>query len=179
MLLGNPHTSFFATHAGKTKTLGNENSLPEVETTYDLKRLDRVQEEGRQYLIIPIVKNPELALKSILLRNKDTGEHKIVESRKVFAQYGRILEFPEAEWDLLHEVSGYARNRNQDQDWGAYILPQNLSEGERVYIPDLIEDFVATRFWGSVYPAGDAEAIWTGTELEIDHSAYNKFIMIG
>ena len=179
MFVGNPHVSPFASYAGETKTLGNENHLPEIETTYDFKRLDRANKEGLHYLIIPIVKNPELVLTSILLRNKDTGKHTTVESRKVFAQYGRILEYPETEWDLLHKVSGYARNRNQTQDWGAYVLPRILSKGERVYIPSLIEDVVAARFWGAVYPANDAEAVWTGTELEIDHSAYDKFIMIG
>ena len=56
---------------------------------------------------------------------------------------------------------------------------KTIKLGDRVYIEDLIEDIVAGAFWGSVSPAVDAEAIWNGSTLQIDHSAFDRFEKIG
>ena len=142
--------------------------------------MNRAQEKGLDCLIIPIVKNPELELSSLLLKNIKTKEFKSVQSRAVITQYGRgVLEYPEDEWELVQEVFGYGRNRDQSQNWGAYTIPEVLKIDQPVYIPDLIEDIVATGFWYTVWPAGDAIATWDGIKLEIDKQQYLRFQMIG
>lgn len=168
-----------STHAGEPKFIGNKDGLLEIETTYDYSRLNRAREKGLDCLIIPIIKNPELELSSLLLKNIETKEFESVPSRKVFAQYGHVRWYPEDEWELVQEVFGYGRNRDQFQNWGAYIIPEVLKIDQPVYIPDLIEDIVATAFWGTVWPAGDAIATWDGIKLEIDKQQYRRFQMIG
>ena len=109
-----------SSYAGEPKFIGNRDRLLEIETTYDYNRLNRAQEKGLDCLIIPIVKNPELELSSLLLKNIKTKEFKSVQSRAVITQYGRgVLEYPEDEWQLVQEVFGYGRNRDQSQNWGA------------------------------------------------------------
>ena len=168
-----------STHAGEPKFIGNKDRLLEIETTYSLHRLHRAQEEGLNCLIIPIVKNPKLELSSLLLKNIETKEFESVPSRAFHAQYARFLEYPEDEWELVQEVFGYGRNRVQSQNWGAYIIPEVLEIDQPVYIPDLIEDIVATGFWYTVWPAGDAIATWDGEKLKIDEQQYRRFEMIG
>ncbi len=57
-----------------------------------------------------------------------------------------------------------------DEPFAAYLIPPDLEVGERVYVEDLIEDFVGARWnQGDVYRLSEAEAIWTGTDLQIDY----------
>lgn len=178
-MFGNPHATLFASYAGGPDTLGNKHNLTEIDTTYCLEKLNLAQEQGLKVVIIEREQNLDLFIRSLLLKHRTTGEFKCASSRRVFAQYGKIIEYPEEEWELVRKVQGYGRNRDLTQDWGAYILPDNVVPGEKVYIPDLIEDVVASRFWESVCYASDAEAIWNGSTLEIDHSAYERFVRIG
>ena len=161
------------------KFLGNDRGLKEIETTYAVARLNKAKEEGLNFILVPTNRNPELELRSLLLRNRDTGEFVSVPSRSFHAQRSGLLEYPEDEWELVHEVLGYGRARDQSQNWGAYILPNDMEVGEEVYIPDLIQDIVATSFWGTVWPAGDAIATSDGQKLKIKEEEYNRFMMIG
>ncbi len=178
-MLGNPHSTFFASNAAGAETLGNIQRLSEIETTYSLQRVNQAQEQGHEILIVERKQNPELVIKKLLLRNRDTGTYEYASSRRVFAQYGEIIEYPEKEWELVREVSGYGRNRDIADDWGAYIIPNDIVLGEKVYISDLIEDLVACRFWENVWYASDAQAIWTGERLNLDTAAYDSFMKIG
>ena len=113
------------------------------------------------------------------MRNRETGEFTSVPSRAFHVQRTGLVEYPEDEWELVHEVLGYGRTRDQSQNWGTYILPDDLEVGEEVYIPDLIQGIVATSFWGTVWPAGDAIATWDGQKLKISEEVYSRFILIG
>jgi len=167
-------------YADTPSKLGNVNFLPVVETTYNTTYLNKARENGYIILIIKRSLNPNLTLKSLLLKNRRTGEYITISSRHVNVQYGGPpVKYPEDEWELIQEIEGYARDRSFEQNWGAYIIPKTIKLGDRVYIEDLIEDIVAGAFWGSVSPAVDAEAIWNGSTLEIDHSVYDRFVKIG
>ena len=50
---------------------------------------------------------------------------------------------------------------------------------KKFYVPDLIEDVVASKFWGSVWYNSNDESIWTGEKLELDYSIYDRFVKIG
>ena len=168
-----------ASHAAGAETLGNIHNLTKIETTYSLKRLNEVQEQGKKFVLVDCKSNPDLLIKKLLLRNRFSGTYEYASSRRVLAQYGKVLEYPESEWEIVREVSGYGRNKMITQDWGAYIIPNHTKIGEEVYIADLIEDIVASRFQESVWYASDAQAIWTGGELVIDNTVYDRFMKIG
>lgn len=166
-------------NSGDPKFLGNDRGLKEIETTYAVGRLNKAKKEGSNFILVPTNRNPELELRSLLLKNRDTGEFTAVPSRAFHVQRTGLVEYPEDEWELVHEVSGYGRTRDQSQNWGAYILPNDLEVGEEVYIPDLIQDIVATKFYSTVWPAGDAIATWDGKKLNIREDEYESFMMIG
>ena len=46
--------------------------------------------------------------------------------------------------------------------------------GERFYIEDIIEDIFVQGFWYTPISADNAEAVWTGQDLEIDEAQFAK-----
>ena len=59
------------------------------------------------------------------------------------------------------------------------MIPKGPVAGERFYIQDVIEDIFIQEFWYSLISADDGEAVWNGTDLEIDESLYKRFRLIG
>lgn len=59
------------------------------------------------------------------------------------------------------------------------VLPTDPIPGERLYIPNLIEDCLVTEFWSSIYLAGSGFAFWDGIDLELDKSEFEKVYLIG
>ena len=165
-------------HSGGAKSLGNNEQLQVVETTYDVERLNAAQKNGLKSLIVPVSKNSSLVLKSLLIRNKSTAEIIKVSGWKEYQQCG-VLEYSEKDWDLIYHEKDYARVRKSEQNWGAYILPEKVGIGERLYIAELVEDVVAASFWSSVWYAADGIAEWNGTNLILDLDMYNVFHMVG
>ena len=54
--------------------------------------------------------------------------------------------------------------------FAAYLIPKDIVIGERVFVKDLIEDFVG-KSWnqGDTYRLESCEAIWNGIDLEIQY----------
>ena len=159
--------------------VGNPNNLIEVETCYDLRRLNQAIKAGQPYSIVPVKKNSELERQSLLLRHKATDEVVLVESRTVLAQHRGRIEYTHDEWEEIEVVKGYARTRERHEGWGAYILPSYIRPDDRVYIADLIEDIVATTFWSNVYAATDGEGVWDGERIRLDMKPYQRLTMVG
>lgn len=156
-----------------------KSELRTVETVRDVDRLNEAVAEGGIVIVRVQKRNPELEMHSLLLRHKVLGVYERVPDRIVFRQYGRgVKEYPEAEWELISEVTKYARSSQNEVGWGAYIVPGNAEVGERFQISDLIEDFLATEFWYSKIAAETAEAVWNGEDLIIDHASYKR-VLIG
>jgi hypothetical protein len=61
-----------------------------------------------------------------------------------------------------------------------YLIPPDIDLGERVFLEDLIEDFVGA-VWnqGNAYRLKSCEAIWNGKAFEIDYNPYNIQEWIG
>lgn len=159
--------------------LGNTKNLPVVQTVFNTYELNKAIEEGFKTIVVKRKSNPQLKLESMIFRNINSGEYAQATGRSMIVQYGTELEYPEDEWELIHKQTGYARPSSLITNWGAYVLPKDIKVGDRVYIEELIEDIVASAFWHSVSPADDAEAIWNGKYLEIDHAPYDRFHRIG
>ncbi len=53
----------------------------------------------------------------------------------------------------------------------AYLIPSDLKKGERVFLEDLIEDLVETRWnQGPAWRLKSCEAIWNGEDFEIQYN---------
>lgn len=166
------------TFAARPLPRRNVRGLREVATIYDASELNAELSAGSLCIVKRKERNSELVLSALLLRNRLTGEYAEVPSRVSSQRRHGSISYSEEEWELVQTVEGYARRIRHEGNWGAYILPADAQIGERFYIRELIEDLVASKFWGSVFPAESAEADWDGSELVIDHSSY-CFTMIG
>jgi hypothetical protein len=150
---------------------------PVIKSTYSRDDIQNHLLEGKEVLIRAIERNSQLERAMLILVNHQS--HKLIEvtGRRVYQQYGNVLDFPESEWKEIGRYSSYARER-RDCEYGAYLIPYDLEVGTRVYLPELIEDVVATDFWGKI-AAEDGFAVWDGKDLKLDLEPYERIHLIG
>ena len=65
----------------------------------------------------------------------------------------------------------------QAHPYAAYLIPDDLEQGEKVFIEDIIEDIFAGSHNGSAYRLNNAEAVWDGEKFNINKG--NPFLNIG
>ena len=54
--------------------------------------------------------------------------------------------------------------------FAAYLVPKDVREGEKVFVPDIIEDFVASSWnQGDVYRFNEGFGVFTGDDIEFDY----------
>jgi len=183
----------------------NRNNLRSIKTIYCVDELNKYILAGRIIILRDIKKNKSLISKRLLLRNYTNGtleevpsrefhvRHEEVPSREFDAQYeDGMLSFPEKHWELIKEYEVYFRDRkftyddDDDDDmegpsrpWAAYVLPENVKTGERLYIEDIIEDILIEEFWYTKIPATDGECVWDGGEIQIDLKLYDEQFTVG
>ena len=158
----------------------NRHKLRVVKTVDSEDALNEAIENGHAILVRKLERNSKLYSKRLLLRNYRTKRYEEVPSRTIYRQYGQDkLEFPESEWECVHRYEHYHRSRRANKSWAAYVIPTGPVIGERFYIEDVIEDIFIQEFWYSIISADDGEAIWNGTDLEIDHKLYEGFHLVG
>lgn len=158
----------------------NKHSLRVVKTVDCQDALNEARENGHITIVRRLERNPKLYSSCLLLQNYKDGRYAEVPSRTVYRQYAQEkLEYPESEWKCLHRYDYYHRSRRANKSWAAYVIPKGPVAGERFYIQDVIEDIFIQEFWYSLISADDGEAVWNGTDLEIDESLYKRFRLIG
>ena len=166
----------------RTQTLGNEYNLREVTTAYRTDIINKAAKDGKPFFIREVKINPELQTTSLLLKERLTGEYIHVPSRLFYtSNYTQRFkkEYPEELYELVLETNEYHRIRKTNQSWGAYILPADAKPSELFYIPDIIEDIVATKFKSMISAAEDGIGVFTGKSFEIDKSVYRKSQIVG
>ena len=54
--------------------------------------------------------------------------------------------------------------------FAAYLVPKDISHGSKVYVPDIIENFIESRWnQGDVYRLNDGFGIFTGDDIVFDY----------
>ena len=168
----------------------NKNNLRSIKTIYCVDELNEYILAGRIIILRDIEKNESLISNRMLLRSYKDGTLEEVPSREFYAQYDKTMSFPEKDWELIKEYEIYSRERKITYDdgddmegpsspWAAYVLPENVKTGERLYIEDIIEDILIEEFWYTKIPATDGECIWDGGEIQIDLTLYHEQFLVG
>ena len=145
-----------------------------VKTVFDLKEANACIEKGHKVLFQPVQLNDDLYSHGFIFKNSEDGLCRIAESREYFVQYGRTIELPEDDWEVVIRVKHYARKRSLNLEWAAYVLPLEPKEGELFYVEDLIEDILVSEFWSDKIYAVDGIATWNGHELELRRDLYDS-----
>lgn len=141
----------------------NVNDLRVIKTARDKSSINEAARNGYRPLVKKVEPSDEIRTKFAVVQNKETGEI------EVLGDYRReIDELDEYETAVIGWTYYYPYTFKAP--FAAYLIPKDIQVGERVFIEDLIEDYIgATWNQGDTYRLESCEAIWNGTDLEIQY----------
>ena len=79
-----------------------------------------------------------------------------------------------SEWSLVLSTTNYAKPASLRRRWGVYVLRKDVEVGERIYLPELIEDVRVCESWHSKVYAADGIATWDGADLHLDPEPFKS-----
>ena len=148
-------------------------------TVFDVESLQDVAKLENKIVPRRIELNEKLWMPEMIFRNLVTGEIAHASSKVGRAQR-RTWDYSGEDWVLMLDTATYAKPESLQRQWGAYVLPEGIEAGDRVYLPELIEDVYVTEFWSAKYYAADGVAIWDGVDLQLDLEPYkDEPIIVG
>lgn len=97
-------------------------------------------------------------------QNKETGEVSVQTDFRYIPIDGGFDN-----WQVIVPEFEFDPSAHFPEPLAAYLIPRDIEAGERVIIEDVIENKIAGYHHGS-YRLQTAEAIWTGSDLELQYS---------
>jgi hypothetical protein len=146
----------------------NLQGLRVIKTARDKDSINNAAKSGLMPLIKKVESSDKIRSKYSVVQNKKTGEIDI--SGDYRSDYRRGLYSDETndfetviDWTFYYPYSFKS-------PFAAYLIPKDIKIGERVFIEDLIEDYIGASWnQGDTYRLEICEAIWNGTDLEIQY----------
>lgn len=135
----------------------NGNVLRVIKTARDKEAINRAANQGYYPLIKKVECSDEIKSKYAVLQNKETGEIKVIGDYR--SRY---------DGDGYEVVIGFTfyYPHHFESPFAAYLIPEDLKAGERVYLEDLIQDYIGGSWnQGDTYRLDGCEAIWNGKDL--------------
>lgn len=132
-----------------------------IQTARSEKAINRAADQGFRPLVRRVQPDPEIRSKFSVWQEQVTGKITVL---------GDYRSQPPAggDWRLLIDWSFYYPHRFP-APFAAYLIPPDLAPGTRVYVEDLIEDFVGSTWnQGDSYRLKGCPAVWTGTDFEFE-----------
>lgn len=144
--------------------MDNMLDLEIIKTARNLETINEYVKKGYLPLIRKIIHSAEIGYNICVYKNKYSGE--IIE-RKADAWLGD-LKMDDFE-KIIDQIHVYPYHFNSP--FAAYLIPNYLFIGQKVFLEDLIEDFIGTRiqskFGSSTERLPSAQAIWNGKDIVI------------
>lgn len=146
-------------HSDRNK---NTQKLRVIETARDKESINKAVKNGFKPLIKKVIPSEDILTKYTVIQYKGTLEIDVLGDFR-----GNMFMEDTREYDTLIDWTWYYPYSFKSP-FAAYLIPKDIQVGERVFIKDLIEDYV-----GSTWNQGDSfrlescEAIWNGSDLEI------------
>lgn len=139
----------------------NEHGLRVIRTGRNVEEINRAASLGLFPLVKPVVPSDRIADKYRVDQDVKTGKIEVSSDFRKGAprgDYVRVIDY--TFYYQYHFESPFA----------AYLVPSDLEVGERVFLEDLIEDYVgSTSNQGRASRLRGCEAIWNGKEFEIQY----------
>ena len=142
----------------------NSQGLRIINTARDKNSINKAAKNEFKPLIKKVEPSDKIRSKYSVVQNKKTGEIEIVGDYRG--------GFPSKDGDQFITVIDWTfyYPHNFKSPFAAYLIPNDIIVGERVYVEDLIEDYIGARWnQGDTYRLESCEAIWNGTDLEIQY----------
>jgi hypothetical protein len=142
----------------------NINGLRVIETARDTGSINMAAKKGFKPLVKKVNPSEDISTKYKVIQYKETGEIEVLGDYRGEMIMGDTREFDTViDWTWFYPYSFKS-------PFAAYLIPTDIEVGERVFIRDLIEDYVGTSWnQGDSYRLESCEAIWNGSDLEIQY----------
>jgi hypothetical protein len=129
-----------------------------IKTARSEEAINLAAKQGFYPLVKRVVQSDDIKSKFAIVQHEKSGEIKVLGDYRDtdYEGYKLVIDFT---WYYpYHFKSPFA----------AYLIPKDLKKGERVFLEDLIEDYVSW-CWnqGDVHRLESSEAIWNGKDFEI------------
>lgn len=153
----------------------NSHGLRTIKTARDKDSINKAANHGFKPLLKKVEPSSKIRSKYSVVQNKKTGEIEIIGDFR-----GRFLSDKSEEFVTVIDWTYYYPH-NFNSPFAAYLIPDDIVVGERVFIEDLIEDYIGASWnQGDTYRLESCEAIWNGKDLEIQYDpSTNRSDFIG
>lgn len=144
------------------KKNSNPKDLRIIKTGRDRDIINNAARNGFKPLIKKVRPSDEIRSKYSVIQNKKTGEIKIIGDL-------RFSYLTDDSGDYVTVIDWtYYYPHSFKSPFAAYLIPKDIIVGERVFVEDLIEDYIGASWnQGDTYRLESCEAIWNGKNLEI------------
>lgn len=150
----------------------NPKNLRVIKTARSKLKINEAARKGYKPLLKKVEQSPEIHSKFAIWQNQKTGEIELaVDYRAEYSFKDDMIKV--IDWTFYYP-------KPFKTPFAAYLLPLDITVGERVFLEDLIEDIVG-QSWnqGDSYRLESAEAIWTGNDFEIQATKEDARYLIG
>lgn len=146
----------------------NQPDLRVIKTARDESSINDAIKAGFKALIKKVEPSPLIKTKFSVVQNKKTGTIRVYGDYRGNYLLENIHE-DEKDFETVIDWTEYYPYSFKSP-FAAYLIPKDIQVGERVFVEDLIEDFVG-KAWnqGDRFRLNSCEAIWNGTDLEIQY----------
>lgn len=149
------------------------NGLRIIETTRNFYEININNLIDNGYIVLVKKVEPLPAL----FNNIHIFQHKQTKHIAILGMDGRQWNrFKKSEHELLEKIIYYPYTF--ENPYAAYLIPPDIQINERVFVADLIEDYIGMKHWGNSR-LKSCEAIWNGKNLEILYNEYQMPNVIG
>lgn len=146
-----------------------------IKTARDESSINKAVRNGFKPLIKKVVPFDEIRSKYSVIQSKKTGEIEILGDYRVGNIHDENSEYKTViDWTFYYPYCFKS-------PFAACLIPDDIVIGERVFIKDLIQYYVGSSWnQGDTYRLESCEAIWNGTDLEIQYdSSTNRLDFVG
>lgn len=150
----------------------NKVGVRTIKTARDEETINSAAKNGLFPLIKKVEPDKRIRSKYAIFQNKETGEIRVA------GDY-RSYDYEDKKFKLTIDFTFYYPH-HFSSPFAAYLIPNDLRSGERVFIEDLIEDYIRGEWnQGDVFRLDSAFAIWNGNDFDILYDHSNQEHMLG
>ena len=148
-------------------------ALRQIKTARTLEEINDAAKKGFWPLVRKVEPSKEIRTKFKLIQHKQTGELKLL------GDFREDFNLKEAEYQTVMDWTFYYPHCFP-APFAAYLIPDDIHVGETVFIQDLIEDHVESKWnQGDSFRMKSCRAVWNGRDLILQlppDRAYNTLV---
>ena len=150
----------------------NRVGIRTIQTARDEESINLAAKNGFFPLMKKVAPDKRIRSKYAIFQNKETGEI------RVSGDY-RSYDYEDKKFKPVIDFTFYYPH-HFPSPFAAYLIPNDLRIGERVFIEDLIEDYIRAEWnQGDVYRLESSFAIWNGDDFEVLNDPSNQEHIVG